>query len=417
MLAQEQETQRQTFPDSYGNIATDISNMSVGSQIQAANNFNSSTNSLSQTGQNVLNLSSSNQQQLQEIATKMMASFQTQPTLTPQQAQFFQMHSHSLPLNLNPQQQVQQQISLGQISNSSQDIYKSPQSPGYKSYHGMGQQPYKIPNQHPGSYNRQMRQHSPPHSQVANVLQQPPQQPSAKEMYRSNSLPINATISTMQYPNMQKEESFAVPRYQGSKNQRTSPSQQPPPLPCRSRSNSMVIKQGQVFPPPLQAAASEPMLNANSALLAQLLTSNQNSLLGKNVLQQRTVNSATNSPLVQTPQTSNASSIQLTKQSSNQMSTPSTSALSSSSSHSSCSSYLYSANTPTLSPDSAIDHDLPLSPDRGNSGGSKFQSRTDRRTGHIHAEQKRRYNIKNGFDLLHSLIPQLQQNPNAKVYF
>lgn len=40
----------------------------------------------------------------------------------------------------------------------------------------------------------------------------------------------------------------------------------------------------------------------------------------------------------------------------------------------------------------------------------------DRRVGHIHAEQKRRYNIKNGFDMIHSLIPHLNQNPNAKVY-
>lgn len=39
----------------------------------------------------------------------------------------------------------------------------------------------------------------------------------------------------------------------------------------------------------------------------------------------------------------------------------------------------------------------------------------DRRVGHIHAEQKRRYNIKNGFDMIHSLIPHLQQNPNAKL--
>lgn len=38
-----------------------------------------------------------------------------------------------------------------------------------------------------------------------------------------------------------------------------------------------------------------------------------------------------------------------------------------------------------------------------------------RRVGHIHAEQKRRYNIKNGFDVIHSLIPHLNQNPNAKL--
>lgn len=52
----------------------------------------------------------------------------------------------------------------------------------------------------------------------------------------------------------------------------------------------------------------------------------------------------------------------------------------------------------------------PLSP------GRRFVARdTQRRAGHIHAEQKRRYNIKNGFDTLHSLIPQLQANPNAKL--
>jgi thymidylate synthase len=43
--------------------------------------------------------------------------------------------------------------------------------------------------------------------------------------------------------------------------------------------------------------------------------------------------------------------------------------------------------------------------------------RDQRRVGHIHAEQKRRYNIKNGFDMIHSLIPHLNQNPNAKVHY
>ncbi|CAL8071468.1 unnamed protein product [Orchesella dallaii] len=39
-----------------------------------------------------------------------------------------------------------------------------------------------------------------------------------------------------------------------------------------------------------------------------------------------------------------------------------------------------------------------------------------RRVCHINAEQKRRCNIKNGFDTLHALIPQLNHNPNAKVH-
>lgn len=46
---------------------------------------------------------------------------------------------------------------------------------------------------------------------------------------------------------------------------------------------------------------------------------------------------------------------------------------------------------------------------------NRDSGRDQRRVGHIHAEQKRRYNIKNGFDMLHSLIPHLNQNPNAKV--
>lgn len=59
----------------------------------------------------------------------------------------------------------------------------------------------------------------------------------------------------------------------------------------------------------------------------------------------------------------------------------------------------------------------PLSPTRGYMKGEseRGQYKEQRRVGHIHAEQKRRYNIKNGFDMLHSLIPQLSQNSNAKL--
>jgi len=59
----------------------------------------------------------------------------------------------------------------------------------------------------------------------------------------------------------------------------------------------------------------------------------------------------------------------------------------------------------------------PLSPTRGYIKGEseRGQYKEQRRVGHIHAEQKRRYNIKNGFDMLHSLIPQLSQNSNVKL--
>ncbi|KAK9504684.1 hypothetical protein O3M35_010958 [Rhynocoris fuscipes] len=46
---------------------------------------------------------------------------------------------------------------------------------------------------------------------------------------------------------------------------------------------------------------------------------------------------------------------------------------------------------------------------------TKEPNKEQRRVCHINAEQKRRCNIKNGFDTLHSLIPQLSQNPNAKM--
>lgn len=61
-----------------------------------------------------------------------------------------------------------------------------------------------------------------------------------------------------------------------------------------------------------------------------------------------------------------------------------------------------------------IEHDMPSSPTRPGSS-SRYPRDSQRRVGHIHAEQKRRYNIKNGFDMLHSLIPQLQHNVNAKL--
>jgi MAX-like protein X len=89
----------------------------------------------------------------------------------------------------------------------------------------------------------------------------------AKEIYRSNSLPINATL---QLP--QKDEGFIVPKYQAKSNNNR----------LRSRSNSLIMKQpqpGTLFQQGiLHTAASEPVLNTtastSSALLAQLLTTN-----------------------------------------------------------------------------------------------------------------------------------------------
>lgn len=371
MLAQQQEPAQFYNANAYGGNLADLTNINHMSPIQTTtNNFNASPDPA--TSQNVLNLSNS---QVPTYTNKMM-------------------------MQMN---QIEQQ----QPMSTTHDSYKSPQSPSYRYHHG--NQPYKIPSQNVGysATNRiMMRQQSPPHhggpsstGKSMSFQQQNATAAAIKEMYRSNSLPINANI---QLPS--KEDNFVMPKYpQAAKKER--------------RSSAINLRQGQVLMPPLQSAASEPALNVNTSALAQLLT-NSGSLLTSSkahsvsssamsvpVPQQPVrANSFTSSSLVQNSilMAANAIKIQPQQQPSSSTSTPSGSGV----------------YTPTLSPDSAFHdtHDLSShSPERCMSLG-KFQPRENqRRAGHIHAEQKRRYNIKNGFDMLHSLIPQLQQNPNAKV--
>lgn len=320
------------------------------------------------------------------------------------------------------QQQQQQQ----QHDNS----YKSPQSPSFRSYHHSNQQPYKIPSQNVGYQNRMMmRQQSPPHTSgsigksMSFQQQQPIQQSSAaaiKESYRSNSLPINANI---QLPKDVLSSSgvscdFAVPKYPNASTNAVVAVQSTKSRNSRARSNSINLRQGQLSMTPIQSATSEPTLNANaSSALAQLLTnSSVTSLLGQKAQsvsssamshstpqqhpQPQRANSFTSSSLVQNSILMAVSSINNQKQSNTPA--PSTS------------SGLY--HTPTLSPESAFDNSHhEMSPERCLSLSKYHPRESQRRAGHIHAEQKRRYNIKNGFDMLHQLIPQLQQNPNAKV--
>lgn len=356
-----------------------------------------------------------------------------------------QIYANKMLVNLQQQQQgntQQQTMTMDQHENS----YKSPQSPSYRSYHHSNQQPYKIPSQNPvyGSNRMMMRQPSPPHvgapgnglgKSMSFQIQQHPQANSAsamKESYRSNSLPINAN---MQLPKDLLTGGgggdFAVPKYLNTSNSSAIVGGKGS---NRVRSNSINLRHGQLMSvsTPLQSATSEPTLNVNaSSALAQLLTnSSVTSLLsqkGHSVSssamsppqpqqqqqiqhhqQPQRANSFTSSSLVQNSILMAVSSInnqQQTKQG-----------------PTSSSSGMY--QTPTLSPDSAFQHEgnnhhemssSSMSPERCLSL-SKFHPReSQRRVGHIHAEQKRRYNIKNGFDMLHQLIPQLQQNPSAKV--
>ncbi|CAH1110355.1 unnamed protein product [Psylliodes chrysocephalus] len=73
------------------------------------------------------------------------------------------------------------------------------------------------------------------------------------------------------------------------------------------------------------------------------------------------------------------------------------------------------SNSPIMDPLSQNIHSPTSSQGSVGSPGGEGSSHRDRRAVHIHAEQKRRYNIKNGFDMIHSLIPHLNQNPNAKL--
>ncbi|KAH8321221.1 hypothetical protein KR059_003202 [Drosophila kikkawai] len=257
-----------------------------------------------------------------------------------------------------------------------------------------------------------------------------------KEIHRSNSLPLNVSLNKLPDGRQQliHEQPFAVPKYhaKGKSRVRSNSMHQQhssvvaaagaggSPLSAQSCSNLLVTQQQ------MQQATSDPMLNST---LAQLLTSNSR-------LQTAVANSSALSN-----QPSSASAI-VTSSNSNvyaavtsplsvptQPHSPKKSAslpmaiispaLHSPPGHgfgpSSTTGNIGSSSCLSLSPDSPFheSQDSPLSP---STSLNKYQPRdTQRRAGHIHAEQKRRYNIKNGFDTLHALIPQLQQNPNAKL--
>lgn len=156
----------------------------------------------------------------------------------------------------------------------------------------------------------------------------------------------------------------------------------------------------------MQPATSEPMLKT----LAQLLTSSSTpgSSSVSNLQQSDVLATANLVSPAELPQKHQKHQNQTTSQS-NSSSHASTSQQSTYST-----SQFNSFATPSRSPDHKFTSpgastSSALSP--GLSTGDSIQ----RRAGHIHAEQKRRYNIKNGFDMLHTLIPQLHQNPNAKI--
>ncbi|CAD6206878.1 GSCOCG00010117001-RA-CDS [Cotesia congregata] len=215
----------------------------------------------------------------------------------------------------------------------------------------------------------------------------------------------------------EKEDIFAVPKYQ---------------MKARNRSrSSSALSVTRNHPAPLVSAVSDPALNINNnVLLAHLLTNNTTGLYTVTSGPEKIITTVNPGVSVQTLASSvgvpaGQSAIQrgLTNPIlSGVNQSPSPSQVPSQQQNSPGSPNDSSAHSPqalSISPlHSPMSIGSPLSPSRiyvKGESSERGQYKESRRVGHIHAEQKRRYNIKNGFDTLHSLIPQLNQNPNAKL--
>ncbi|XP_031624205.1 MLX-interacting protein isoform X2 [Contarinia nasturtii] len=391
MLAQQNRTQLQIQQQQQQNQLNSSMSGVGGTTIYNSTNYLGSQNvqspiqTTTNTYANALNLTSNNtfnvpQNQMNANVMNMMQNSTQQPQMA-SQTQTSTAKSSSNLLSL---------LSMKSTSNAS-DIDISQLDPYKMTTTGSptnAYKPYSLQQSMKSASYQQLSQRNLQSVATQMNQQQQPQQLSVntaamdKELFRSKSLPMN---STLQLPVM-REESFVVPKYQASKSTSTSNR-------IRARSNSMISKQQHHSTPSLQSAASEPMLKT----LAQLLTSPSNSgggsssvtnLQQSNVLQNANVVTPNEITMSQTQQKKQINQFQ--SQFSTQFSQP-----------------LSPDNKFVGSPSAGVSLSQ-LSP--GSSGESM-----QRRVGHIHAEQKRRYNIKNGFDMLHTLIPTLHQNPNAKL--
>lgn len=359
---------------------------------------------------NALNLSNSSNFALQgnQMPSNMMAMLSPNANQT---------NSPQIQAAMSPQQQQQHALKqnsslLTLLSMKSEDLSATDSYKATSVAHQAAYKPYPTQQslKNTGGYGqlspRSHRLSSPPsHQMNALLTERQHATVSDKEMYRSKSLPLN---STLQMP-VVKEETFAVPKYQVTKSTAAR---------YRVRSNSMVLKhhvQHAHASSSLQNAASEPMLKS----LAQLLTSSVGSGAGTSSGQQSSLaNSLVSQANIVTNQQQRSYMLQ-------QQSSGSSSSLVSPTIARSTNSFMPNS-TPSMSPESLAGQDSPKYSRSSGSGSSGISANLSssagtsgdsmqRRVGHIHAEQKRRYNIKNGFDMLHSLIPQLQQNPNAKL--
>lgn len=256
-------------------------------------------------------------------------------------------------------------------------------------------------------------------------------------------------------PARSETELFAVPKYQKLRNRSRSGSSLLPGSSGSAAGSSGVNTVGSSIAPrnvrPLVSASSNPDLSSahSSALLAQLLSVNSSSVYnftaGSDSPSGRVpISKSHNIPILPMPAVATGqqtqvphttallitSSVPMTIQPSsstgqlilNSAASTSTSAVAATAKGSDTASDSSAVPSPvglSLSPLNMEN----MSPPQPLGSKSDTDLRTvkvagrgeHRRVYHINAEQKRRCNIKNGFDTLHSLIPQLRQNPNTKT--
>ncbi|XP_045518681.1 MLX-interacting protein isoform X1 [Pieris brassicae] len=200
----------------------------------------------------------------------------------------------------------------------------------------------------------------------------------SKEQFRSHSLPLGSQLS----PDWVVSGPSTAHDAPAPHNARAREPNQSA-IRYRSRSTSSTAgaesgagTSGPRRPPPLTSVASEPTLPQASVMLAQLLSAQHSQSLYK---LNTSAEEGLNSDPMQSP-------------------------------------ILRGQPSPIESDIMSPHHSRAQSLSPGGSPGSPRAGspREPRRT-HLHAEQKRRYNIKNGFDTLQALIPHLNTNPAAKI--
>ncbi|CAH2074106.1 unnamed protein product, partial [Iphiclides podalirius] len=201
-----------------------------------------------------------------------------------------------------------------------------------------------------------------------------------KEQYRSHSLPLGAQLNAewlvsvgapSTAPSAAPPQVLVAPLDSAPVRHTPRAHESTGALRLRSRSTSGGLGEPR-RPPPLNSVASEPALPQASVMLAHLLSAHhsQNLYKMKGSEDSAGVTDPTESPIRRGQPSPIENDVMSPHQS--------------------------------LSP--------PTSP-----GSPRAGSPREARRSHLHTEQKRRYNIKNGFDTLQTLIPHLNTNPAAKI--